>query len=57
MEVTNTQVDGLNDCLVLEDLEPDGFLPLPTSPAPISLLAHVHAMLRALADWHALSLR
>jgi len=51
------QVDGLNDCLVLEDLEPDGFLPLPTSPAPISLLAHVHAMLRALADWHALSLR
>jgi len=42
---------------VLEDLEPEGFLPLPTLPAPTSLLAHVHAMLRALADWHALSMR
>ena len=55
-------MDGLNDCLVLEDLEANGFLALPTSlpttsPAPNSLLAHVHAMLRALADWHALSLR
>merc|ERR550534_557783 len=51
------QVDGLNDCLVLEDLESEGFLPLTSSPAPTSLLAHVHVMLRALAEWHALSLR
>ena len=51
------QVDGLNDCLVLEDLESEGFVPLSSSPAPTSLLAHVHAMLRALAEWHALSLR
>ena len=51
-------MDGLNDCLVFEDLEPEGFLPLATFPPPTtSLLAHVHAMLRALADWHALSLR
>ena len=53
-----TQVDGLNDCLVLEDFESEGFLPLPTFlPPTTSLLAHVHAMLRALAVWHALSLR
>ena len=51
------QVDGLNDCLVLEDLESEGFVPLTSSPAPTSLLAHVHTMLRALAEWHALSLR
>ena len=53
-------MDGLNDCLVLEDLEANGFLTLPTNlptTSPNSLLAHVHAMLRALADWHALSLR
>ena len=53
----SSQVDGLNDCLVLEDLESEGFVPLSSSPAPTSLLAHVHAMLRALAEWHALSLR
>lgn len=52
--VFHGQVDGVNDCLVLQDLACCGYRVL--DPCPSLTLSHCRVMLQALAKWHALSL-